>query len=135
MINSKVKILLIDDSDAINEMNAYFFRKCLINVEIQIAKNGKEALAIIENPDNSELPDLILLDLKMPVFNGFEFLEYLNSIEFSYKDQLNVILLTTSMNPDDKKRIEEFPFVSNYLIKPLSIKQVENIVSTHLGKL
>tara|TARA_B110000503_G_scaffold130331_1_gene203597 strand:+ start:3525 stop:3863 length:339 start_codon:yes stop_codon:yes gene_type:complete len=89
------------------------------NVEIETAKNGKEALAIIENPD-SKLPDLILLDLKMPVFDGYEFLEYLNSIEFTHKDHLNVILLTTSMNPEDKTRILKFKFVSSYLIKPLS---------------
>ncbi len=132
MIDSKTKILLIDDSEAINEMNSYFFRQNIENVEILTAKNGKEALAIIENPDSEKLPDLVLLDLKMPVFNGIEFLEYLNSIEFSYKDKLNVILLTTSMNPDDKKRIGEFPFVSNYLIKPLSMKQVKIIISTNL---
>ncbi|MFT6167535.1 MAG: CheY-like chemotaxis protein [Vicingaceae bacterium] len=122
-----MKILLIDDSQAINEMNAYFFRKSMNNVEIETAKNGKEALAIIENPD-SKLPDLILLDLKMPVFDGYEFLEYLNSIEFTYKDHLNVILLTTSMNPEDKTRILKFKFVSNYLIKPLTIDKANNIV-------
>ena len=60
MIDSKTKILLIDDSEAINEMNSYFFRQNIENVEILTAKNGKEALAIIENPDSEKLPDLVL---------------------------------------------------------------------------
>lgn len=127
-----MSILLIDDSEAINEMNAYFFNQAIADVEIITAKNGKEALAILENPDNKKLPDLVLLDLKMPVFDGYEFLEYLSSVEFAYKDQLNVILLTTSMNPEDKKRISKFSFVTNYLVKPLSMKQVGSLVSTYL---
>ena len=126
-----MRILLIDDSQAINEMNSYFFKKSLKDIEIETAKNGKEALAVIENPDK-KLPDLILLDLKMPVFDGYDFLEYLNSIEFNYKDQLNVVLLTTSMNPEDKRRISEFKFVSNYLIKPLSISQANEIVTYYM---
>jgi len=132
LIKAKVEILLIDDSESINEMNSYFFRQILHDVEIITAKNGKEGLAILENPDRLKLPDLVFCDLKMPVFDGYEFLNYINSKEFTFKDELKVVLLTTSMNQDDKERIREFSFVSNYMIKPLSMKLVNHIVSTHL---
>lgn len=132
MTSKNFKILLIDDSDAINEMNAYFFRESIDDVEILTAKNGKDALAIIENPDSNELPDLVLLDLKMPVFDGYEFLEYLSSIEFSYQDQLKVVLLTTSMNPKDKERISKFPIVLDYLVKPLTMNKVSELVNAYL---
>jgi CheY-like chemotaxis protein len=126
------KVLLVDDSEAINVMNSYFFRKCSSDLEIVVARNGKEALAVLEHPDHSILPDLVILDLKMPVLDGLEVLEYLNSVEFDFQGSLKIILLSTSMNPDDAKQIEKYPFVINYLVKPLSMNQVVSIVSTHL---
>ena len=132
MTSENFKILLIDDSDAINEMNAYFFKECMDDVEIVTAKNGKDALAILENPDSIKTPDLVLLDLKMPVFDGYEFLEYLSVIESSVQDQLKVVLLTTSMNPKDKERISKFPIVLDYLAKPLTMNKVSELVNTYL---
>jgi len=126
------KVLLVDDSEAINVMNSYFFRKCSSDLEIVVARNGKEALAILEHPDHSMLPDLVILDLKMPVLDGFEVLAYLNSVEFDFQGSLKIILLSTSMNPDDANQIEKYPFVINYLVKPLTMSQVFSIVSTHL---
>jgi CheY-like chemotaxis protein len=126
------KVLLVDDSEAINVMNSYFFRKCSSDLEIVVARNGKEALAILERPDHLLLPDLVILDLKMPVLDGLEVLEYLDSAEFNFQDSLKIILLSTSMNPEDTRRIEKYPFVINYLVKPLSLDQVNLIVSNHL---
>lgn len=126
------KVLLVDDSEAINVMNSYFFRKCSSDLEIVVARNGKEALAILEHPDHSMLPDLVILDLKMPVLDGFEVLAYLNSVEFDFQGSLKIILLSTSMNPDDANQIEKYSFVINYLVKPLTMNQVFSIVSTHL---
>lgn len=126
------KVLLVDDSEAINVMNSYFFRKCSSDLEIVVARNGKEALAVLEHPDHSILPDLVILDLKMPVLDGLEVLEYLDSVEFDFQGSLKIILLSTSMNPDDAKRIQKYPFVINYLVKPLSMVQVSSIVETHL---
>ena len=126
------KVLLVDDSEAINVMNSYFFRKCSSDLEIVVARNGREALAILEHPDHSILPDLVILDLKMPVLDGLEVLEYLNSVEFDFQDSLKIILLSTSMNPDDAKQIEKYPFVKKYLVKPLSMSHVVSIVSAYL---
>tara|TARA_B110001469_G_C9596751_1_gene296331 strand:- start:400 stop:795 length:396 start_codon:yes stop_codon:yes gene_type:complete len=126
------KVLLVDDSEAINVMNSYFFRKCSSDLEIVVARNGKEALAILEHPDHSLLPDLVILDLKMPVLDGLEVLEHLDSAEFNFQGSLKIILLSTSMNPEDTRRIEKYPFVISYFVKPLSMAQVNLIVSNHL---
>lgn len=133
MSANQFKVLLVDDSEAINEMNRYFFEQSVENIEIVIAKNGKEALTIIKNKDNLKLPDLVMLDLKMPVLDGFEFLTQLEELDLLKKENLNVILLTTSMNPEDAERIKKYSFVRNYLVKPLSMRQVSYIVTTHLN--
>lgn len=76
---------------------------------------------------------LILLDLKMPELNGFELLSKIKEYQPKLLSKMNVVLLTTSMNPEDEMKMREFDCVKNYLIKPLSLRQVNYLISIQLG--
>ncbi len=97
--NKAKKILLIDDDeddqlyfrDAINELNHV--------LECEIANNGREAIEQMSVPPP---PDLIFLDLNMPVMNGYECLAYLKAQD-RYKD-IPVVIFTTSQNANDIER-------------------------------
>lgn len=129
----KYSVMLIDDSDAINEMNKYFFQKCNSEVDINAYTNGAEALEKLQGVDLKNFPDLILLDLKMPVLDGFEFLEKVKLELPNVYDRMKVILLTTSMNKEDETKMRQFECVQDYLVKPLTFRQVSYMVATQLS--
>ena len=77
----------------------------------------------------SDLPDLIFLDIHMPKMNGFEFLSALNEQYNGLKDKISVVLLTSSLDPLDKKMSAEFPNIKLFLNKPLNVEKLEKIGS------
>ena len=99
--------------------------------------NGKEALQLFKNYEesckiypNQFPPSLILLDINMPAMNGFEFLEAYQSL-LTTQDiypSPTVIMFTSSDEENDKEKAMRFPFVKDYLIKPLSPEKVNKLV-------
>jgi CheY-like chemotaxis protein len=67
----------------------------------------------------------------MPVMDGWEFLEEYNKLEEALKNKTTIILLTTSLNPDDKKRAEKIPAISGFENKPLDNKILEKLLQKH----
>src|SRR5438128_895862 len=103
--------LLIDDDGTTNFINYRIIKKLHITDHIQTEINGEKALNFLqfyaENHENKG-PELIMVDLKMPVLDGFEFLQYLQIKKFSNKENIKVIVLTTSMYADDLKQLKKF---------------------------
>ncbi len=114
-------ILLVDDDGASNFITKSTIDQMQIGNEIHIELNGEKALNYVQfysEKHNSICPELILLDLKMPVLDGFEFLEYLNIKKFANKNQVKTIVLTTSTHTEDLKRLDKFGV--KYISKPLT---------------
>jgi CheY-like chemotaxis protein len=131
-------VLLIDDDKAANFINQMIIRKANITDSIQTVLNGKEAIDFITNSgkfENSEdvfpKPMLILLDINMPVMDGWEFLEEYHQLEEHKKGNIIIIMLTTSLNPDDKSRAENISDVSGYKNKPLKLEMIKDIMRKH----
>ena len=99
--------LIAEDNDITIFLNQEVIKKLNITNDIRIAKNGKVAIsAILEYAETHEgrSPELILLDLNMPVEDGFDFLENFNKMKLSNKEKVKVILLT---NATQTKLIEK----------------------------
>ena len=131
-------VLLIDDDLGTNFINQMILKKADITDHIQTVLNGKEALDFITNKGIYEKagnvfpqPMLTFLDINMPVMDGWEFLEAYHKLEEHQKGHIVIIMLTTSLNPDDKARAEENSEVSGFKNKPLSLQKIENIMQTH----
>ena len=123
------KVLLVDDSEASNEMNKYVLEAAEICDKIDIAKNGLLALEYLKSNLKS-LPELIFLDVKMPVMNGFEFLDELQKYEQKLNNTFVIVMLSSSLSPIDINKSKKYPYVKEYLNKPLSIKKVKEIVKS-----
>lgn len=121
-------ILLIDDNPADNEFHTIKIRKSNTCNHIKVATDGHEALAyLIKSGDQGGLdpypkPDLIYLDINMPGMNGFEFLEEYKNLDEQLKSKVVIIMLTTSLNPDDQKRAEANTEVKEFQNKPLTVE-------------
>ncbi|OLP53081.1 hypothetical protein BJF92_18810 [Rhizobium rhizosphaerae] len=106
-------ILMVDDDESDLFIAGYTIRKFDPAIALLSAHNGQEALDILR----AGRPDAVLLDVNMPVMNGFELLEHLALMA---EDERPVVaMLTSSRVPADRQRAETFAFVRAYFEKPL----------------
>jgi CheY-like chemotaxis protein len=101
-------VLLVDDDKINNFINARLIRKIEISSNLHISTNGREAIIYLtEKLDKQEVgPELILLDINMPVVDGFEFVDAFRKLSFSNQNQIIIVMLTTSSNPKDLERVD-----------------------------
>ena len=116
------RILLIDDDVNTNLYNKIVISQLEITEEIIVCENGKEAIDYLTNKQNTSFPqpEMVFLDINMPVMNGWEFLEAYNQLDEDQKAQLIIAMLTSSLNPDDKTRAQKYGEVKEYISKPLN---------------
>lgn len=120
------KILLIDDSEPFNFLNQSILKDNGVTCAIDVALNGQEALDYLNDTDTC--PDVILLDLNMPVMDGFGFLqEYAKLTKCTSQSKL--FILTSSNREEDKVRATGNKYVLGYFDKPLSYFHIQEILS------
>lgn len=125
-------IMLIDDDSITNFLNELLIKDMGITDDLLIATNGQDALDELSArcDNNGYCPELILLDINMPVMNGFDFLKKFKDLEFENKQSVITIILSTSLNPGDSKKAKELK-VNDYLSKPLTKKGIKEILNKH----
>lgn len=126
--------LLVDDDDTTNFVNQMLLEDLEVTDKVLIAHNGKEALELIKGQcEQSTCPELILLDINMPVMNGFEFLQAYEELDFNHKQSVVIVMLTTSMNSLDMDRLQEVP-IKGFLNKPLTGEMVKDLLKQHFNR-
>jgi len=132
------KVLIVDDDNASVFLTQMVLEEMRITNEIYTVANGKEALAFVEkhraivhqNADNSnfnEQPNLIFLDINMPVMDGFEFLDHFEKLHAAQVTDFHVVLLTTSINERDVDKARRYKIVS-YMEKPITEEKINVII-------
>ncbi|MEO9965353.1 MAG: response regulator [Reichenbachiella sp.] len=138
-INIISTVLLVDDDPTSIFLQQHLLTDvCNYNGKIHECHNGKMALDYLENKgDFAEngtsypKPDLILLDINMPVMNGFEFLDAYKLLPKELKGGIVISMLTSSLNKLDKDKAEKYQDVSDFIIKPITRDQLLGIVEKH----
>jgi CheY-like chemotaxis protein len=127
-------VLLVDDDSINNFINERLIRKTNITEEVKIVLNGREAIDFLtqSSADGKPSPELILLDINMPVMDGFEFLEAFKKMELKDKSSVIIVMLTTSTNPNDTQRLNNSG-VSGYLNKPLTEVKLNEVITKHFS--
>jgi CheY-like chemotaxis protein len=121
--------LLIDDDEVSNYLSKSLLAKFMISNGIQTVSSGMEALQFIVNydPDLNSCPELIFLDINMPVMNGFEFLDSFRQLTFLNKENVRIVMLTNSYNEDDVEKCKEYG-VLQYVNKPLTDQKIKDLI-------
>lgn len=121
------RIMLVDDDESTNFINKLFLKEAKASDDIVVFQNGKEALAYLSVGDHTV--NLILLDINMPIMNGWEFLEHFEELKLGRNLKTMVVMLSSSVNSDDKIRAEEFDTVKKFVNKPLFKETIDDILT------
>lgn len=123
MLKKFKHIVLIDDDETINYYHNYMLEKCKLCEEVLIASDVDKAKELIEGLMKIKTikSSLILLDINMPKYNGFEFIDRNEEVFQKLSNQnFNLIILTTSGNPHDIEKSKEYALIKEYVQKPIT---------------
>ena len=121
-----LEILIVDDSPPFNHLTRHAIKKAGISCRITEQSNGRKAIDYLEQTDVR--PDLILLDINMPVMDGFDFL-YVYSQSPKCDGKSFIYMLTSSAEERDKANAQKFPIVKGYYEKPISVDDILSIAA------
>ncbi len=120
------KVLLIDDDKVSNFLSSLIIKKTLKAEVVKECLDGQEGLDYLKGLGTAnEIPDILFLDLNMPVLDGWQFLH--EFILLDQKVQMPIYILTSSNYEGDLIKSKEFDVVKGYIVKPLSKELAESI--------
>lgn len=100
--------------------------------KIVVYNNGQDAIdgltETVNNGDN--IPPVVFLDLNMPIMNGWEFLEEFNKLPEEAISGVTIYIVSSSIDPRDLEKVKQFNVVNNYIVKPVTPKDLEAIMQT-----
>ncbi|GAB2544816.1 response regulator [Rufibacter soli] len=123
-------ILLVDDDETTNYLNKRLLTRMDMADRIEVAANGEEALQFLKNAitQKEPLPELMFLDIKMPVMDGFEFLDQYHQLPQEAQKCMVVMMLTSSASFYDLERLKKYQAVQRHISKPLEEAHVREIM-------
>jgi CheY-like chemotaxis protein len=115
-------VMLVDDNDTDNFINKRIIELSNFAYRIEIKNSGKSALEYLNSvkDDDENLPDVIFLDINMPVVDGFIFLYEFEKFNTPLKKKCKVVILSSSDNKRDINKIVDNPHVVKFITKPLT---------------
>jgi CheY-like chemotaxis protein len=122
-------VLIVDDNQIDTLINERILASLGLVKQFHKASNGEEALQIVNEYKNATqvVPDIILLDLNMPVMDGFQFIQAFQALEFPQKEKILIVIVTSSSSREDIDRIKKLG-IKHYLTKPLTQEGVKSIL-------
>ena len=129
----KVKAYIVDDDEVYTMGIKRLIRRAELINEVQFYENGKLAIeALLEDKDNPDmLPDVILLDINMPIMDGWEFLEKYNTIKQQLIKGILIYMVSSSINPRDIEKAKNYEDVTEYLEKPVTLEEIQQMVAAN----
>lgn len=130
-MNTQPTIALIDDDEIFQFTTSRIIK--LTNLPFNVTQffNGEQAMTYLSNnaqqPD--KLPDIILLDINMPVIDGWMFLDEFKTLAKKLKKKITIYMVSSSIAPEDIRRAKSNPFVSDYLVKPVSAETLRQVLT------
>lgn len=126
-----MKAYIVDDDEVYIMGIKRLIRRTNIIDGIQFFENGKLAIeSLLKTKDDIEaLPTVILLDINMPIMDGWEFLEKYKTIRDELAKNITIYMVSSSINPRDIGRAKNYENVMEYLEKPITLEEIQKMIS------
>tara|TARA_R110001606_G_scaffold346931_2_gene496205 strand:- start:2058 stop:2459 length:402 start_codon:yes stop_codon:yes gene_type:complete len=122
-------VWIIDDDDISKFVMKRNLSQLSVTNVIEFPDSLQPLKILTDNFDSVDiLPDIILLDLNMPKLNGFQFMEEFRVTNEKIKKDIQIYMLTSSLSSNDIDRAKSFPEISEYIIKPITLRNLSKIV-------
>jgi len=127
------KVLCVDDDGISLTISQLLLKRTGFSAEVITAIDGSDALDYFSNlfADNpnavEQAPELILLDINMPVMNGWEFLQEYVPLYGEKLNKTRIVILSSTIDPEDFALAKKYPVVIQFISKPLSIENLEEL--------
>ena len=131
MQEKKLHVLLIDDYEPTNFLHRMILEETDLVHNISVCLTAQIGLQFLKETDS--VPDIIVLDINMPAMTGWEFLEHYQKEGYT-KNKSIILMVSSSLNPDDGVRAVDHPLVSAYYSKPMTEENVHEVISRFFQK-
>ena len=123
------RVLLIDDDPVTNFIHERLIQEAGVAAEVMVATNGRQGLDVLTETIRygTAFPDLIILDINIPIMDGFEFLIRLGEIDPASRG-FNIVIASSSNNKADRSRASELG-ITNFLVKPVSFEALADLLT------
>ncbi len=127
------KVLCVDDDTISLTISQLLLKRTGFATEVDTAIDGSDALDYFEELFSSDAsaaanaPELILLDINMPVMNGWEFLQEYTPRFLEKLPNTKIVILSSTIDPEDFALAKQYPVVVQFISKPLSIENLEEL--------
>lgn len=131
------KVLCIDDDPISVMLCRKVITRSLFAEQTDAANNGENALRYLENiaESNGDIyPEIILLDLNMPIMNGWEFLENYERLFAQNYPESKIVILSSTIDPEDLKKSQQFSTVISFISKPITADSLQELKKKFRGK-
>jgi CheY-like chemotaxis protein len=120
-----LKVLVVDDDEIIVFLHNMIMKDNGMASDSLSFQNGKEALDYLNSANNLNQTCLVLLDINMPVMNGWQLLDSIQSS--SYAKNIYVVMVTSSIDSEDREKASQYPQIIAYFEKPLNKKSLKQL--------
>jgi CheY-like chemotaxis protein len=123
-------LCLVDDDDIFQFLTSEIIRTTDLVNQIKIFSNGSEAIDFLKKVKDypAKLPDIIFLDLFMPIMDGWGFLNEFILLRPNLKKKITIYIVSSSIDPADLQRAKSFSDVTDFIIKPITEKKIINTI-------
>ena len=132
MIKSKLNVLVVDDDGIYQFTTKKTLEATGFANNIFICSNGREAIELIQSNIKNDpgIPDVIFLDVNMPVMNGWDFLKAYQDIKLLISKPIAIYIVSSSADEFDINLSRQFETVADYIIKPILKEKFATILSS-----
>jgi CheY-like chemotaxis protein len=132
-MNKKI-IWIIDDDVIYQTIINKLIKKSGVFSTHSSFMNGKEAITTLDNTlknNNEFIPDIILLDINMPVMDGWEFMDEIKKIKSKFNKKIIIYIVSSSIALEDRNKSKTFTDIIGYIPKPISVEDLITIVESN----
>jgi CheY-like chemotaxis protein len=129
-MNTPINICIVDDDNiyqftVVKTLELLDFEK-----KIVVFSDGEEALEFLLSKldENDEIPDVIFLDINMPIMDGFQFMEEYGKIKSQLGKKTTIYMVSSSVDPVDIEKAKRISDVSDYIIKPIKPGKLKSVM-------